>query len=389
MKGEALLFFLYLICALGAQALFALFEMAAVSVSRIRLQYNQAMGDRRAKALHTLLHRPSLLFGTTLIGVNAALQVGSECARRLYEALGLSPDWSILSEVFLVVIFAELSPLFAARRFPEQVAMALAPPMHFLSLILRPLLGAFNALSHWVHRLMGTKEAAPLFLSKEEVWMAFAEHGEEELHETVGRAFALEEALVSEWMEPIGDGIFPLSSIDQVRTAFKHRSFLPVIQNKRVLGVLFPRDLLTVSPNRPVQERLRAPWCIAKENSVLEVLESFRQNNQTVAVVLDQKAEAIGILTLDAILNRIFGFFPQEKKDLFVERTFSADLAVATFNREFGTSLVHAEDETMGSWLSKKFGAPPSRGERWEEEGFEFTIEETSLLGVRSFSVKN
>ncbi|MBI3211953.1 MAG: DUF21 domain-containing protein, partial [Simkania negevensis] len=105
---SSLFFFLLILSSLAVQSFFAMLEMASVSFNRIRLNYFIYKKNRRAIWLSHLLKNPLLLFGTTLIGVNGAMQFGSECARRFYISIGLSPDFAPLSQVFLVLMFSEL-----------------------------------------------------------------------------------------------------------------------------------------------------------------------------------------------------------------------------------------------------------------------------------------
>ena len=99
------------------QAFYSMLEMAAVSFDKARLHYFVKKGKSQARWLSFLLEKPGRLFGTTLILVNVALQIGSECSRQFYQALGVSANYAPLSQVVLVVIFAELSPMLAARRY--------------------------------------------------------------------------------------------------------------------------------------------------------------------------------------------------------------------------------------------------------------------------------
>lgn len=135
-------FLLLILICLVVQGFFAMLEMACVSFNKVRLQYYVSKENKRALWLSYLLHHPALLFGTTLICVNTALVVGSECARRFYDSLGLSPDWAPLSQIFIVLIFAEIAPMFAGRRYAEHVAMLGIPILFFFSIILRPLIWA-------------------------------------------------------------------------------------------------------------------------------------------------------------------------------------------------------------------------------------------------------
>ena len=130
-------------------------EMACVSFNKIRLQYYVSKGYKRAIWLNYLLQHPSRLFGTTLICVNVGLIVGSECSREFYSSIGLNPDWAPLTQVFFVVIFGELSPMFAARNYAENVAMLGVPLIYFSAKLMSPLLWATSLLSKLCNLLVG------------------------------------------------------------------------------------------------------------------------------------------------------------------------------------------------------------------------------------------
>ena len=110
--------FMIVIC-LFVQGFYAMLEMACVSFNKVRLQYYVSKNNRRAKWLTHLLNHPAQLFGTTLIGVNAAMQLGSEFSRQFYIALGVSPDYAPLSQVFIVLIFAEIAPYLPEGAMPS------------------------------------------------------------------------------------------------------------------------------------------------------------------------------------------------------------------------------------------------------------------------------
>lgn len=134
------LFLLLVILSLIVQGFYSMLEMACVSFNRVRLQFYVSQGNRRAKWLSNLLNNPTRLFGTTLIGVNATMQFGSECARRFYSSIDLSPDWAPITQIFIVLIFAELAPMFAARRYAENVVMLGIPIIYLTSFVLRPVI---------------------------------------------------------------------------------------------------------------------------------------------------------------------------------------------------------------------------------------------------------
>ena len=162
-------FFLTLLCVF-LEAFFSMFEMAAVSFNKVRLHYHLSKNNKKAKWLLYLLEKPSRLFGTTLILVNTVLQVGSECSRRFYEAIGASPDLAPLTQVIIVMIFGELAPLFAARRHSETVAMRSIPIVYGMYWILIPIIKTTEFLTS-----LFLKSDKGRFLSRDELQKAFAD----------------------------------------------------------------------------------------------------------------------------------------------------------------------------------------------------------------------
>lgn len=407
MMGEWLPFLCYTLIAIVIQGVFALFEMACISFNKVRLQYYVSIGKKRAIWINYLLNRPSRLFGTTLIGINAALQIGSECARRFYEALHLDPDWSPITQVIFVVVLAELAPLFAARRHPEQAAMFLIPVMSVIARILWPIIWTFDALSHLVHRAMKKPVSAPLFLSREEVKMAFEEKegGEEdEFYQLTARIFQLKSRTVAQFMTPLTSVQMAPStaSIADVRhlLSIHYAPFIPIYHRvtHNIVGIAYLRDLLRLEDIRHVIDHAKSPWFVAQGASILDILDQFRRNNQSVALVLDASGQSCGLLTLNEIVSQIFGAeqnLPPPSPEipyLHIERTLSGDMEVEAFNREFQANLKHTEgehteEETLSEFFVRELDRFPAAGETLKIGSYLFTVVEPTLRGVKTLTV--
>ncbi len=391
--------FLFLtLFAVFVQGLFALFEMACVSFNKVRLQYYVSIGLKRAIWLTFLLKKPSRLFGTTMIGINLALQVGSESSRRFYEAIHLPPDWAPITQVLIVVMLGELVPMFAARRHPEQLAMALAPLMVLITHLLTPLIWAFDKFSHFLHRLLGKSPETSLYLSREEIKVAFEdrEEGENELNAMVSRVFRLKNLTASQVLKPLSDVLMASSqsSIAEVKTQLAERyvPLLPIYHRTRnnIVAIVHLRHLLSKPDATRVLDCSRPPWFITKDSSVLQILDQFRRNNQVMAIVLDPSGQAIGILTLDQILEQILGeekIAPPEIPQLYIERTLPASMSVADFNKQFQASLEHNPFDTLNDLLLRQLEHSPAKGEIIRIDEFSFTVVEITLRGIKTVSV--
>ena len=401
MSANWVFFLIYTLLAIVIQGTFALFEMACVSFNKVRLQYYVSLGQKRALWLNYLLKRPSRLFGTTLIGINAALQIGSECSRQFYESIHLDPDWAPITQIFIVVIFAELAPLFAARRHPEQAAMALVPFMMLLARLLAPIIWAFDALSHLIHRLLGQAKETPLFLSREEVKMAFQEQeeGEDEFSHLAGQIFQLKTKAAGELMTPL-ERVQMVSSnatIADVRhlLSIHYAPFVPVYHRypHNVVAIAHLRDLLRAEETRPVLELARSPWFVSQGTSVLAILDQFRSNSQSVSVILDPSGQASGVLALDDIVAQIFGAEEHLSPltsipSLHVERTLPGEMEALNFNREFQGDLSYFPGDTLSDLILRELDHLPSKGETVRMGSYLFTVLEPSMRGVKTLSVR-
>lgn len=389
-------FCLIILICLFIQGFFAMVEMACVSLNKLRLQYYVSQGNRRAIWLNKLVQNPSRLFGTVLICINLSLQIGSEASRRLYEAWQINPDFAPLSQVILVLIFAEISPLFAGRRYAEHAAMIGAPVLYALSFILSPFIWLFDTLCKGMYYLIGKSTKVGYYLSREELQKILEEKEREEFNSVVSHIFSLRTMVAQDLMTPLKkiELIPSICTVSEVRTLLscRYSSFLPIYHKKpeNIIAIAYPRDLLRVSENKKVRDYARAAWFITEKDLIIEILRQFRRNHQSVAIVLDNAGLAQGILTLDQIINAIFGLNKNsvsiaemlpKPQPVFVDRTFPGDMKIEEFNQKYQVYLDPHESETLEELITEIIGHPPVVGESVRIDQFELSVEEASLLG--------
>lgn len=396
-------FLLLLISCLLFQGFFAMVEMACVSFNKVRLQYYVSQDNKRAIILSKLLHSPVRLFGTALICINAALQVGSECSRRLYDSLGFNPDFSPLTQVVIVLIFAEIAPLFAGRRYAESAAMLGIPVLYAMSILLTPVIVLFDGFCRVIHRLIGSRESVGIYLSQEELQKVMEEREDEEFNRAVAHIFSLKNKTAKELMQKISS-FKTLSSFATV-SDMRHLlisydfPFVPIYYKnpQNIVAVAYPRDLLRETENRRVRECAKSPWFITEKDSVLVILKQFQKNNQSLAVVLNETGQATGILTLDEIIDEIFGrddSWPSfgdiipKMHTVVVDRTFPGETKIAELNQEYRVHLDSQGVETLEELMTKELGHPPVLGESVRIDTFQLTVEEVSFLGAKVVAVR-
>ncbi len=400
--NNALLWFCITLFCIAIQGLYSMLEMAAVSFNRVRLEYYVSKGIKRAIWLQYILQKPSRLFGTIMLGVNIALQVGSQSSREFYRSIGLNPDFAPITQIFLVVIFAELAPLFAARRFSEHVIMLGIPIVYATHRIFAPIIWIIGQITRFVHLLFGKKEEAyDVFLSRDELQKVLESHDEEsEFNIVVSNIFALRNKTAAQVMTP-------LSQIEMIRAnttiadlrkkiSASTQPFIPLYNKSRsnIVSIAIPRDFVRLPDTAHVRDNARPPWFITSTTKLMPILGQFRRNRKTVAVVLDPNGSAIGMLTLDAILEEIFGEYPAVEEALkkaklpMIERTFPGNTRIVDINKEYGTHLPTHGVETLAQLMIALLDHTPTEGDTLIVNEFELIAEETTLLGIKSITIK-
>lgn len=392
---------LLLICVF-AQGFFSMFEMAAVSFNKIRLEYYVGQKKRRAIWLSYLLKNPSRLFGTTLIMVNTLLQCGSEISRLFYASIGMSPDFAPITQIFIVLIFGELAPMFAARRHPEHVAFLYIPVVIFFSRLLIPIIWVIDKLNRFLHRVFGKSKDLSLFLSREELQRAFEEGHQDSFDQIMGRFFTMKNLRAKALMEPFNTAI-QVSSKDTIKTmrSLLQKQYSPFVmvyhqKKENIVAIGYIRDMLLAKDHEKVIDYTKSPWFIIESALVLEILSQFRRNNQSVAVVLGASGKATGLITLNALTDEIFGrsttIFHESLAShsaVHFEKTVSGEMKLKTFNQMFFTELLGHKEKTLSDYLIKQFGHHPVKGEILLINNLEIQVLETSMFSIKLVSVKS
>lgn len=408
MNYSATAWFLFNLISIAFLAFYSMMEMACVSFNKVKLQYYVSQRDRRALYLQNLLLNPAKLFGTTLIGVNLAMVIGSECAREFYRSIGLSPDLAPLTQVMIVVIFGELAPMFAARSHAEHVGMLGSTLLYASAKLMTPLLWCVKGLTKLCQLVIGGREEnANIFLSQDEL-QKIIEEQEEPVSEGAGddfnviaaNIFTVRKKTARQIMTPINAvSMLPSNAtISQVHNLLlKHDvDFVPIYHQQRsnIVGIALPRDLIRPPESKRVREYARQPWFVTQSTPVTQILRQFRRNNQSVAVILDEKGQAEGIVDLDSVLEEIFGKSSLSISKLpvplkVIERTFPASKTVGEFNEQFGVVLDERAEMTLGDLMMEELHHKPQIGDRITHGSFELIIKEASLLEIKSITIKS
>ena len=398
--------FLSLFCVF-LESIFSMFEMATVSLNRIKLFYRSAKNIKKAKLLEFFLNRPAYLFGTTLICVNTVMQIGSEAARRFYLSLSLPVDFAPVTQILIVLIFAEISPLFAARRYSAHVADLFVYFVYAVSKVLTPFIWFIETISKSINKLFKSSQK-DFFINKEELQKALLEPSSrslvfenQNLDNVVANIFSLKSKKAKEIMMPLKMvSIIPSSyTKDQLKDLLKEKFFpyIPIYHTSinNIIAIAYPRDLLKESKVSTLIDVSSPPWFVLEDSFVMDILKQFRTNKQNIAVVLDKDGKSSGFITLDQIEDEIFGSYQlevkkiKEEKQIVIEKTLSGDMTILEFNKKFNAHLKYKNSKTLSELVIALLEHHPSQGESVRFDRYEFIVTEPTILGIEKVKVRS
>ena len=316
---------------------FAMSELALVSVRRARLSVLERKGVAGAKAALTLAEDPqrflpTVQVGVTLVSVIAGTVGGARLAAQLQPVLaklpymahaaeGVSLTIVVLGITYATMVLGELVPKQLALRRPELVAIQLARPVAFLARIMTPMVWLLGLSSHLVLRLLGQSDMSRQAVTEEELKALLAEGtqaGVLELEERdmIERVLRLADKPVRAIMTPRTelawiDRTDPRRDIVQALKAAPHSRFVVCdgsIDN--VVGVVQAKDLLDRildGKDLSVAASLRQPIVVPDTVSALDALERLKTDPLGLALVIDEYGSFEGVVTAADLLQAIVG----------------------------------------------------------------------------------
>jgi len=312
------------LCMVGA-AFFSGVETGVISLHRLRLRHFVKRGDRRAHILQGFLDNPDRLLGTTLAGTNICVVVTAVLAANL-AADNKWGAWGQVGSTTLVtvalLIFSEYLPKAWFHSKPLDRCLRVAPVLLAAEVILKPLSAGIIWLTRWlVPGPAASISKSDPFLTKDELKI-LAGQGEKD-----GVLTASERAMIARVFELSGrrarDIMVPRAKMALVYADTSIVEFLQVARTHRftripVLDRATDRFIGTVSVfavaaadsdgrGKSLAGFVRPPLLTPENTPVDDILPRMRRLRQPVSLVVDQKGEVTGLLTVEDILKEIVG----------------------------------------------------------------------------------
>jgi Mg2+/Co2+ transporter CorB len=309
---------------------FSIAETSMMALNRYRLRHMVAQGHGGARRAAELLRHTDRLLGAILIGNNvvnaAAATLASVIAIELVGQGRMAYAVSTLGISFVIIVFAEITPKVIGATYPEHIALPLAYLLGPLQRLLTPAIWFVNLFSQPLLRLAGVRPGeaseAPR-LSPEEIRTLVRESSAfmPKKHVTILlNLFDLTDITVQDIMLPRAR-IESLRLDDDMATLARHlvtsyHMRLPVFRDSRgdVLGVLHLRKVLSplmagTLDKAQIEALLAPPYFVPATTPVFAQMQYFQENEERIALVVDEYGELMGLVTLEDIIEEIIGKF--------------------------------------------------------------------------------
>ena len=400
-------------------AFFSGFEIAYVSSNKVHIEILKKQEGLIANILTRLTYRPSKLLATMLVGNNVALVIyGFEMGKVM--TLLLPPFfqnvlWHTIISTLIILITAEFMPKVFFQIYANQLLKLFAIPAYFFYLLFYPFSSFIIWISDFVLRVFfKTKgDYVPLSFTKVELvdyiseQMGNAPKKEEVDAEVQMFQNALEFSGVKarEIMIPRTEivAVDLNETIENLIATFVSSGFSKIlIYNENIddiVGYVHSFDMF--KKPKTIKEVLIPVVTIPETIQINEVLNLLMRKRKSMAVVLDEYGGTSGIVTLEDIVEELFGEIEDEHdKDKFIEEKisddeylFSARLEVDYINETYHLNLPESEEyETLSGLILLHTEEIPTQGETISLPPFVFSIEacsQTRIETVRIFIKEN
>lgn len=397
-----LIFVFLLLLSLVLSFLFSGYETGFVSVNPIRIRHLAAEeGVAPAGRLQRHLDAPNRLLTALLIGNNLAMVVSTVLITRALLANEFTARYNEVIATAIVtpllLIFAEIIPKSVFRVHPNRLTVTLLPAVEFFHYLFLPFSWPIAALTQVLARWLGADSQGRTILmrSVEDVRSLVDESAKEgtlerEAQRMIHSVIDLHSRQAKEIMKPrIDMYALPDTATREELVAMLQQSGktrIPIYHETidEVLGVAISHDLLQdPEPENPEIGRfVREVRHVPDTMKVDDLFALMKDSKQHLVIVTDEYGGTDGLITLEDILEEIFGEIQDEhdQEELGIMRvgrnTFVVDArcSLEDLSEAIDAPIEDEEVETVGGWVMRLAGRIPEEGDVFESGRFRVKV---------------
>ena len=423
-EGQTLIFNLILVfLLLLINAFFVASEFALVSVRRTRLTQLANEGNRNAELALKAIENINKYMAATQLGITVASigigWVGEASIVKLILPVFTFISWldpniaahtvavviSFAIVTLMHVVIGELVPRSIALQHSEKTTLFIIRPMQFAKVIFKPFIWILNGCGNILLKLINIKpEEYHLSHSTEELNMLIdASYNDGVINETekdmIQNVFKFSDLCAKQVMIPRTDVTcipvdISLEELKQITCESQYTRY-PVYEEDldNIIGIIHIKDIYaSVLKNEfDIRKLIRKPMMVPETVNIDKLLLDFKQQQNQMAIVIDEFGGTSGIITLEDVLEEIFGEVQDEFDDDEVEDLVKISDTCYDVNPMMRTDElsevfnVHIEDEdvdTIGGFVIKQLGRLAEKNDTVVYENLEFVVKEISKTRI-------
>ena len=291
-------------------------------------------GNKKAAIVLKLIENPSQMLSSVLVGnnlVNISLtSLTTTIAIRIFGNMGAGIATAVIT--VLVLIFGEITPKTFATINNTKLALSYASSIYLITKLLTPVVYIINKLSTAILIILriDSKQSKRIMTERELRTIVDVSHEEGVIEESekdmLNNVFDFKESLAKDIMIPRIDVTFVSvdASYDEVLDIFREAGYsrLPVYEGSKdhVVGIVYFKDVYFYrSQHRGeifhLKDVLRKPFFTYETQKVSSLLAQMREKSVSFSIVLDEYGVTAGLITLEDIVEEIFGELRDEYDD--------------------------------------------------------------------------
>lgn len=309
-------------------AFFSGSEAALISISSSRVK--QLLEDKESKALRFLLNKPSELLTTILIGNNFVnifvASYATTIAQRYFESDAIS--YSVGITTLLILLFGEIIPKTFMRNYAERIVIPIVFVLRALYYGLYPITKTFMVIIEFV--LGEHASLQERMVTKGDIEFMVGEAEKEKSIDS--KQIDLLTSILEFPTIKVKDIMTPRTSVEAFKSTAKFNEIADVVKDVQhsrypvftedldsVLGFIHVKDVFFASDeekeNFDITKYINEPFYVYEHMKIQAVFDHMNKKKVHLALVKDENGLMVGIVTLEDIMEEIFGEIQDEHDD--------------------------------------------------------------------------
>ena len=371
-------------------------EIALVVADKMRLKTRAETGLKGAMSAMWFVRHPAHFFSTVILGTNISVVAASTIAT-FYLIYNYGEDaevWALLLSP-IVLIFGEVLPKSLFQHYSNKLVEKISPMLIISMYMMLPLVWVLSRFTGFLFGGVAHHFGSEPRITREELALLIGLSDSPDVKPSERRMITRVFELASQRAKNV---MVPLAHIESIPVGetreaalnifdLKGFSKLPVFEHRayNIIGVVDCLDCL-FTEGSSVKDMVKPVIYVPKEMPLHELYLKMRNEEEQIAIVVDEYGAAVGLLTLEDLLEEVIGDIRDEYelgrqhwKAVDTDRfLISGNMEIEEANEKLHLEIPKGNYETIAGFLLVKFGCIPSVGDSIQTGGWQYTVKKAT-----------